>query len=67
MCIDLNATVVEHEPDDYELDIVSGGIQSTIGSVSEQEFYGSSSWRFVLCEFIYSSYAFVVLDKFDSK
>ena len=35
MCIDLSATVVENETDDYDLDIVSGGIQSTIGSVSE--------------------------------
>ena len=34
MCIDLSATVVVNEPDDYELDIVSGGIQLTIGSMS---------------------------------
>ena len=44
-CVFLWTTVVEHEPDDDELDIVSGGIQLTIGSMPEQEFYGSSSWR----------------------
>ena len=63
MCIDLSATVVVNEPDDYELDIVSGGIQLTIGSMSEEEFYGSSSWRFVLHQFLYSSYVYLILHK----